>query len=265
MSSIVYGPVPSWRLGRSLGIDVVAAPGKLCSFDCIYCQLGATVNPVVRRRDFINLAQLAEELDKVRGVPADYATFSGMGEPTLGSNLGEAIRLVRSILEVPVAVLTNSSLMSRQDVRQDLARADVVVAKLDAPNEALFRQVNRPRVRTTLREIVDSIRLFRSTYRGKLALQMMFVAANRNSAVEMAAMAREIAPDEVQINTPLRPCAVSPLSPEEIMGIAREFAGLENVVTVYDSPRPVVTPLDVQETERRRPSTSREERGAQTG
>ncbi len=265
MSSIVYGPVPSWRLGRSLGIDIVATLGKLCSFDCIYCQLGKTVNPVVRRREFISLAQLAEELDKLRGVPADYATFSGMGEPTLGSNLGEAIELVRSILELPVAVLTNSSLMSRQDVRQELARADVVVAKLDAPDEALFRQVNRPRMRTTLREIADSIRLFRSTYSGKLALQMMFVAANRNSAVEMAAMAREIAPDEVQINTPLRPCAVSPLSPEEITGIAREFTGLEGAVTVYDSPRPVVTPLDVQETERRRPSTSREERGAQTG
>jgi wyosine [tRNA(Phe)-imidazoG37] synthetase (radical SAM superfamily) len=264
MASIVYGPVPSWRLGRSLGIDVIATRNKLCSFDCIYCQLGKTLNPVVRRREFVNLAQLAEELDKVRGVPADYATFSGMGEPTLGSNLGEAIRLVRSILELPVAVLTNSSLMSRRDVCQDLARADVVVAKLDAPDETLFRQVNRPRVRTTLREIVDSIKVFRSTYRGKLALQMMFVDANRGSAVEMAALAREIAPDEVQINTPLRPCAVSPLSPEEIAGIACEFAGLEGAVTVYDSPRRVVTPLDVKETERRRPPTSREERGART-
>ena len=260
MGSIIYGPVPSWRLGRSLGIDVIAAPSKLCSFDCIYCQLGATVNPVVRRREFISLEQLAEELDRVRGVPADYATFSGMGEPTLGSNLGEAIGLVQSILDLPVTVLTNSSLMSRQDVRQELARADVVVAKLDAPDENLFRQVNRPRVRTTLREIVDSIRLFRGTYPGRLALQMMFVAANRNSAVEMAALAREITPDEVQINTPLRPCAVSPLSPEEITVIAGEFTGLEGVVTVYDSPPPVVTPLNMQETERRRPRTLQKER-----
>jgi wyosine [tRNA(Phe)-imidazoG37] synthetase (radical SAM superfamily) len=253
VGSTVYGPVPSWRLGRSLGVDIIAARNKLCSFDCIYCQLGKTLNPVVRRREFVNLAQLSEELDRVRGVPADFATFSGMGEPTLGSNLGEAIKLTKSTLGLPVAVLTNSSLMSRQDVRQELARADVVVAKLDAPDEALFRQVNCPRVRTTLREIIDSIRLFHSTYRGKLALQMMFVVANRNSAAEMAALVREIAPDEVQINTPLRPCAVSPLSPEEIAGIAREFTGLENVVTVYDSPRPVVAPLDVQETERRRP------------
>ena len=144
MGSMVYGPVPSWRLGRSLGIDIIATASKQCSFDCTYCQLGETHNPVVRRREFVSLARLAEDLARAAGVPADYATFSGMGEPTLGSNLGEAIRLVRSTLRVPVAVLTNSSLMSREDVRQDLAEADVVVAKLDAPDEALFRQVNRP-------------------------------------------------------------------------------------------------------------------------
>ncbi len=150
--------------------------------------------------------------------------------------------------------------MSRQDVRQELVRADVVVAKLDAPDEALFRQVNRPRVRTTLREIVDSMRLFRSAYHGKLALQMMFVAANRDGAAGMAALARGIAADEVQINTPLRPCAVSPLSPDEIAGISGEFTGLTGVVTVYQSTRPTVTPLDAGETERRRPSVPQEGR-----
>ena len=260
MGSLVYGPVPSWRLGKSLGIDIIAATSKQCSFDCVYCQLGETLSPVVRRREFVSLARLAAELERAVGVPADYATFSGMGEPTLASNLGEAIRLVRSTLRLPVAVLTNSSLMSRDDVRRDLAQADVVVAKVDAPDESLFRQINRPRVRTTLPEIIESIKVFRSTFRAKLALQMMFVAANRGGAAGMAALAREIGPDEVQINTPLRPCAVSPLPPDEIAGISGEFAGIKRIVTVYQSTPPTVTPLDAGETARRRPSTAKEGR-----
>ena len=255
MASMVYGPVPSWRLGRSLGVDIISTSGKMCSFDCVYCQLGESATPVVRRRNFVDLETLSGELKSVRGVSADYATFSGMGEPTLAANLGEAIRLVKSDLKLPVAVLTNSSLMSRDDVREDLCLADVVVAKIDAPDEMLFRQVNRPRVRTTLRQIIDSIRLFRSIFQGKLALQMMFIEANKSGAAGMAELAREIMPDEIQVNTPLRPCAVEPLSKEELAMIKGEFAGLPGVVSVYDSPGIKVTPLDVKETERRRPRT----------
>jgi len=255
MASMVYGPVPSWRLGRSLGIDIISTSGKMCSFDCTYCQLGSSVTPVVRRRNFVDLETLSEELKSVRGVEADYATFSGMGEPTLAANFGEAIRLVKSTIQLPVAVLTNSSLMSRDDVREDLCLADVVVAKIDAPDELLFRQVNRPRVRTTLRQIVDSIKLFRDAFQGKLTLQMMFIEANKDSAAGMAELAREIMPDEIQLNTPLRPCAVEPLSKEELTRIKGEFAGLSGVVSVYDSPRKTVIPLDVKETERRRPRT----------
>jgi len=255
MASMVYGPVPSWRLGRSLGIDIISTSSKMCSFDCTYCQLGKSVTPVVRRRNFIDLETLSGELKSVRGISADYATFSGMGEPTLAANLGEAIQLVKSTLKLPVAVLTNSSLMSRDDVREDLLLADVVVAKIDAPDELLFRQVNRPRVRTTMRQIVESIKLFRLTFQGKLALQMMFVEANKAGVAGMAEIAREIMPDEIQINTPLRPCAVEPLLKEELTRIKGEFSGLPGVVSVYDSPKIMVTPLDVKETERRRPQT----------
>ena len=144
MRSLVYGPVPSWRLGRSLGIDVVSTSINICSFDCTYCQLGKTVRSVARRRQFVELEELAESIEKVRDVAIDYATFSGIAEPTIASNLGEAIKLVKSILKVPVAVLTNSSLIPRDDVREELSLADVVVAKLDAPDEALFRKINRP-------------------------------------------------------------------------------------------------------------------------
>ena len=253
MNRIIYGPVSSWRLGRSLGVDLVSAKDKTCSFDCIYCQLGETIHPLGERKEFVTMAQLAHELEAVRGIAVDYATFSGVAEPTLASNLGEAIELVRSILGVPVAVLTNSSLMPREDVRHELGQADVVVAKVDAPNEELFRQINRPRIGCTLGEIIEAIRLFRDEYQGKLALQMMFIEANRSYALEMAKLAEELSPDEVQLNTPLRPCAVNPLTPEEITAIRQEFSGVKGVVTVYEALRLEVMPLNLKETLRRRP------------
>jgi wyosine [tRNA(Phe)-imidazoG37] synthetase (radical SAM superfamily) len=255
MGSILYGPVPSWRLGRSLGVDLLPAGAKTCSFDCIYCQLGRTARRLGARAEFVSLSVLARELEGARNVPADYVTFSGMGEPTLASNLGDALRLAREVLGLPTAVLTNSSLMAREDVRRDLACADVVVAKLDAADEQLFRRINRPLPSLSLTEIVESIELFRTAYTGKLALQMMFVQANKPFAAELAALARGLSPDEVQINTPLRPCPVTPLTVDEIGAIQEEFRTLPNVVTVYDAVRPEVTPLDVAETRRRRPET----------
>jgi len=252
-SSIIYGPVPSWRLGRSLGIDLLSTSEKTCSFDCVYCQLGRTVHPEVERKEFVSLDRLTRELKAVEGVAADYATFSGMGEPSLASNLGEAIRLVKSVLKLPVAVLTNSSLMPREDVCRDLGLADVVVAKIDAPNEDLFRKINRPAIRQTLVEILEALRVFRKEYRGKLALQMMFVEANKGYAADMAKVAELLSPDQVQINTPLLPCSASPLSPEEVAAVEREFSNFENVVTVYRALKPEVMPFDLVETLRRRP------------
>jgi len=254
VNSIIYGPVPSWRLGRSLGIDLLSTKGKTCSFDCIYCQLGKTVHPLTERKEFVNLDKLAMELKEVREIPADYATFSGVGEPTLASNLGEATKLVKATLELPVAVLTNSSLIAREDVRRDLSLADVVVAKVDAPNEKLFQQISRPVTRQKLDEILRALKLFSEEYQGKLAIQMMFVEKNKGYALEMARIAKQLLPDEVQINTPLRPCAVQPLSPEEIAAIRRVFSGLKSVVTVYEAPRPEATPLNQEETLLRRPT-----------
>ena len=253
--SIVYGPVASWRLGRSLGIDLTPSDVKTCSFDCIYCQLGRTVRLVVERAQFVSLQALAAEMEAVRGIAADYVTFSGMGEPTLAANLGEAIRLARRMLGLPVAVLTNSSLMTRKDVREDLACADVVVAKLDAPNQQLLERINRPVTALSFQDVVDAIRLFKTEHRGKLALQMMFVRANKGLAAEMAALARRLAPDEVQINTPLRPSPVAPLTREEMATVLVHFKGVP-VVAVYEAWRPAVTPLSVGETLRRRPAAS---------
>ena len=254
LRSVVYGPVPSWRLGRSLGVDMVSQPDKTCSFDCAYCQLGPTRYHTAQRREFVSIARLKKELDELPPLELEYVTFSGTAEPTLAVNLGEAITAVREHLPVPVAVLTNSSLMSDANVRADLRLADVVVAKLDAPTEALFRKVNRPAPGITLAGIVGALHLFRQEYRGRLALQMMFFDTNKSCAEALAALAREVAPDEVQVNTPLRPCAVQPLSAEAISRIQRVFGGVR-VVSVYEARRPKVDPLDVQETAARRPES----------
>jgi wyosine [tRNA(Phe)-imidazoG37] synthetase (radical SAM superfamily) len=251
--AIIYGPVASWRLGRSLGIDLLNTRRKVCSFDCVYCQLGQTSQFVVEPKEFISLEQLTSEIELLRPIEADYATFSGMGEPTLASNLGEAIELARSILDLPVAVLTNSSLMFRENVRQQLAHANVVVAKLDVPNANLFAKVNRPASGLRFDLIVDGMRRFRDTYRGKLALQVMFVQANEDYAQEIAKLAHSVSPDEVQINTPLRLSKVKPLPPKNVAGIQEKFNNLRNVITVYEAPKREARPLDLVETLRRRP------------
>ena len=254
--SIVYGPVPSWRLGRSLGIDLLSARGKICSFDCIYCQLGRTTHSTAERRVFVETSHLRTELDRLPDIRVDTVTFSGTGEPTMAANLGETLDLVRNwpaLRGVPTAVLTNASLLSRPDVRRDLAGADLVVAKLDAPDEALFQAINRPVAGVTWAGVVDGVRALRREFAGQLALQMMFVAANRDQAAAMAGLARSLAPNEVQLNTPLRPSPTPPLGRAGMAEIEAAFAGLP-VRNVYAASQPAATPLDEAEMRRRRPA-----------
>lgn len=261
MMSVVYGPVSSWRLGASLGIDLISTPAKTCSFNCVYCQLGKTTQPSTERREFVALSRVVSDLQCLDHLKADYATFSGVGEPTLASNLGQGIDIVKPALGLPVAVLTNSSMISREDVRAELARADVVVAKLDAPDQDMFLKVNRPFSRVRIEQILEGLKRFRRQYRGKLCLQMMFVEENKDSAAQMARLTSELSPDEVHINTPLRPCAVKPLPPEEIATVRREFQGITGVVTVYEASQPRVKPKDLMETRRRRPAESQQKKG----
>jgi len=214
--------------------------------------LGTTLYPLAERREFVSLDQFINELQTLREIEADFVTFSGVGEPTLANNIGQAIPIAKSVLHLPVAVLTNSSLMPREDVRRDLAKADVVVAKVDAPEKRIFRKINRPCGGYSIDEIVQGIKLFRENYKGKLAIQIMFIDANKLYCREMAEIARSLSPDEVQLNTPLRPCAVKPLRPSEMAAIKEEFEGL-NVVEVYRTPIREVAPLNAVETLRRRP------------
>ena len=236
----VYGPVPSWRLGRSLGIDVLLPP-KTCTFDCVYCQLGRTVKMVSAPEDLKDRAEVDVVLQSLRvaleDIPLrsiDYVTFSGFGEPTLNLMLGRMIDGVRKLIkDIPIAVLTNASLVSRKDVRMNLSRADLVVAKLDAPNQEVFEAVNRPAKDLTLSSIVKGLRLLRQEMNGLLALQIMLFHSScgldnlGESSIEgLARLSSTIKPDEVQINTPTRPPSekfVLPLRAGELKRVSQRF------------------------------------------
>lgn len=243
----VYGPVYSWRLGMSLGIDPVTDKHKICNFDCPYCQLGRTAKFHTGRRDFVPVEAILEEIKAFPAEGIDHYTFSGRGEPTLARNLGKMIHAVRAATGKPVAVITNAGLMDREDVRADLALADWVLAKLDAGNQESFERVDIPASGIALERIVEGIKLFKKTFTGKLALQVMFVAENKEDAPQIARLARDIRPDEVQINTPLRPGGMRPLSKKQLQGIKAHFKGLP-VVSVYEAETKKVDPFNERET-----------------
>ncbi|MDI6885523.1 MAG: radical SAM protein [archaeon] len=251
---LIYGPVYSWRLGLSLGIDLIATDDKICSFDCIYCQLERTNRKTIERSKFVDEGIIKGELPiAIKQSEQETITFSGMGEPTLASNLEEAVEIVREITNLPIAILTNSSFFHIKEVRSALLEFDRVVAKLDAHNESLFQEINRPHHSISFDSILKWLKIFRDAYEGRFELQMMFIDANKGYAREMAEIAFEIKPDEVQVNTPLRTCPVNPLSKEEIEEIKGVFEeeGL-NVVSVYDAKKKRVKPLEIEEVLRRR-------------
>ncbi|MGQ9788075.1 MAG: radical SAM protein [Candidatus Hadarchaeaceae archaeon] len=237
---IAYGPVFSWRLGRSLGVDPICRRGKICPFDCIYCSLGHTTEKTVERRIFVTGEQVARALRQaLMKVEADVVTFSGTGEPTLAQNLRELIETAKEITGLPVAVLTNSSLLRRREVRDDLARADVVKGKLDVFNEQLFQKINRPHRSLRFQGIVEGLRKFRAGFRGDFQLEVMLVPENLGFSREIAKIVRSIGPDEVQLNTPLRPSPVRPLTPRELECAQIYFEGM-NLRSVYLAAKPRV-------------------------
>jgi wyosine [tRNA(Phe)-imidazoG37] synthetase (radical SAM superfamily) len=249
---IVYGPVASWRLGRSLGVDLICSSKKICSFDCIYCQLEKAEKIISQRDTFVSINNVEKELkNALEQITPDVITLSGMGEPTLANNMHEVVELIRGLTDLPLAILTNSSLLYDKNVQKTLRNLDIIVAKLDAPNQGLFQKINRPANGITFEKTLRGIKELRRDFHGKFALQIMFMEENKDYVNELAELAREIQPDEVQINTPLRLCKVKPLPKEELDEIEKAFTGL-NTISVYHSPKPMTDPLDKLELIKRR-------------
>jgi wyosine [tRNA(Phe)-imidazoG37] synthetase (radical SAM superfamily) len=249
---IVYGPVDSWRLGRSLGVDLICKPNKICSFNCIYCQLEKTEKITSVRNEFVDIKDVENELiEALKLRKPDVITLSGMGEPTLAININETIELIRGLTNIPLAILTNSSLFYNEDVQNSLSKLDIIIAKLDAPNQGIFQKINQPAKGVTFEKTIEGIKSLRKIFKGKFALQIMFINENKDYTEDIVQCVKEINPDEIQINTPLRPCKVKPLSKEEVDEIEKSFVGL-NTITVYKSPKPKSDPLDKMELIKRR-------------
>lgn len=213
--------------------------------DCMYCQLGLTGHLSNTRQEYVPTEALIEEISRLPVQFVDYLTFSGRGEPTLAKNLGDMIRKIKAIRREPVAVITNSSLMYLREVQEDLNEADFVLAKLDAFDQESFQSIGGGEL--NFEKVLKGIYKFRSGFKGKFALQIMLIDDNLNNVSELASIARTLCPDEVQLNTPLRPCAVKPIQRIE-MERAKKFFGDIPVVSVWDVPHQESSPIDEEAT-----------------
>jgi len=226
-------------LGLSLGVDIV--PMKVCTLDCVFCQLGRTTEKSTVRRKFVDIdavvREVAERLGE--GVRADYITIGGSGEPTLNSELGDLIDGLHRVTDVPVAVLTNGTLFYREDVRAECRRAEVVVPSLDAGDETIFEAVTRPAHDISIEKVVSGLAAFRDEFCGQIWLEVFIVPGmntDREQVAKMKKLIERIRPDRVQLNTAVRPPAekdVVPASREVLATIAREIGeGCEVIADV---------------------------------
>jgi wyosine [tRNA(Phe)-imidazoG37] synthetase (radical SAM superfamily) len=230
----LFGPVNSRRLGISQGIDLV--PPKICNFNCIYCEVGATTTLTCDRKEYVPLHELLAEIDAVLADRElldhlDVFTITGSGEPTLHSGIGQVIHHLKEKSQKPVVVLTNGGLFHLPAVRHELREADIVIPSLDAAREESYRRINRPLACSPLAELIEGLIAFRREFSGKLWLEILLAKGINDSDEDIAALVlavQKIRPDKVQLNTVARPPLESfakPLTRVELEAVARRLPG----------------------------------------
>ncbi len=261
----LFGPVPSRRLGMSLGIDIV--PLKTCTQNCVYCQLGIHGRQILQRQCYVPVTQVVEELRQwiAQGGKADFITISGSGEPTLHSEFGILIDQIRTITSIPVAVITNGTLLSDPDVRAACCKADVVLPSLDAGDAATFERINRPHPDLDFNRFVDGLVQFRNQYKGQLWLEVFLVEGvnTDNSRLDqLRQIIQSIRPDKIQVNTAVRPTAepnIVRVEPNRLQDLARRLGEAAEVIADFDrqsAAGQLITDMEsILETLRRRPCT----------
>lgn len=263
--TILFGPVPSRRLGLSLGVDLI--PPKTCTFDCLYCQVGRTTRKTAEPKIFVPTREVLEalrlRLDKVR---PDFVTFSGSGEPTLHAQIDQAIAFVKERGDVRTAVLTNGSLFWRPEVRERVLQADTVMPTLSTVFEKTFEIIHRPHPDLRLPDILEGLRRLRLEYRGQLWVEVVLLAGLNDTEEEIEALSAEmerIAPDKIQLNTVVRPPSDSralPLDRKRMEDIKNYFGAKAEIIAHAEGFRKerVHGPLSVAilEMARRRPVTA---------
>lgn len=221
----LYGPIPSSRLGQSLGVDPV--PLKTCNWNCVYCQLGRSTPMVHERREYAPRAAVIAELKEALagGIgPVDWVSFVGSGEPTLHVGLGWMIRAAKAATTLPIAVITNGSLLYLPEVREELCAADLVMPTLAAADEQVYRRIHRPHPEATFARQVDGLAAFRKLYRGQFWIEVMLIRGLNDDAATLEGLARllrALAPDQVHLTLPNRPPAEPWVMPPDDEGLMR--------------------------------------------
>lgn len=223
----LFGPVPSRRLGRSLGVDLM--PHKTCSLDCIYCECGKTTHLTLTQKEYVPVERILEELSYfLKNAPAlDYITFSGSGEPTLHSGIAEIIRFIKDKFpKYKIALLTNGTLFYRKEIRAQVAEADLIIVSVDAASGEVFQRMNRPHPRLDFSAVLEGLVALRKEYPGQLWVEVFLVPGVNTHDEDIQAL-REIVdligPDKVQLNTLDRPGTekwVAPLDGAEMTRVA---------------------------------------------
>jgi wyosine [tRNA(Phe)-imidazoG37] synthetase (radical SAM superfamily) len=251
----LYGPVPSRRLGWSLGIDLV--PHKVCTYDCIYCQIGKTTEITVVRKEYVRVEEILEEVGaflKEDHPPIDHLSLGGSGEPTLHSKIRSIIEGIEEITVLPLAVITNGSLFYEREVREDLLRADVVLPSLDAVSPEVFEGINRPGRGFSIERVVQGLIEFRKIYQGQIWLEILFCRGVNDTESELLRMKdaiKQIRPDQIHLNTVVRPPSerwVTPLTQEEMEKIQAFFGERASIISEFD--RHIDPPHEAEVTEK---------------
>lgn len=232
----VYGPVPSRRLGRSLGVDLV--PFKTCTYDCTYCQLGRTTDQTVERREYVSIAAILTEVEQrlAAGDAPDYISLAGSGEPTLQCGLDRLIEGIKGVTDIPVAVITNGSLLWKEQVRAELLSADLVLPSLDAGDSEMFMRVNRPHPSLGFDLMLEGLTSFTRSFEGQVWLEVMLLAGLTDTPHEvekLATLVGHIAPARTQLNTASRPTAeqsARAVPADRIPELAQLFPGEVDVI-----------------------------------
>ncbi|HUL20852.1 MAG TPA: radical SAM protein [Thermodesulfobacteriota bacterium] len=250
----LYGPVPSRRLGRSLGIDLV--PHKICTYDCIYCQIGKTSEKILIRKEYIPVNEILEEVKrflKEETSSIEHLSLSGSGEPTLHSKIDSVIRQIKAITSIPIAVITNGSLLYETEVRESLLQADVVLPSLDAASAEIFEKINRPHAGISVDKVIEGMVEFRKVYKGQIWLEILFCKGVNDGQSELLLMKKaidRIQPDLIHLNTVVRPpfekWAV-PLDQKEMEEIRAFLGEKASIISEFDRHPPTVTERDIQE------------------
>jgi len=231
----VFGPVPSRRLGLSLGVDLI--PAKTCSFDCLYCQVGKTTNLTVDPMSHVSAVEVAKEVEEklIKNVP-DIITLAGSGEPTLHSEIDQVIASIKKITKTKVAILTNGSLFWREDIRHRVLGADIILPTLTSAFDSTFRDIHRPHSALEHARIVDGMEKLRQEYKGQLFLEVVLLAGINDTEEEvkgLKALIERIGPDKIQLNTIVRP-------PADSRAISLDINKMEEIMVFFGEKAEIV-------------------------